>query len=378
MHVKPRKFLLPGLVAVVALLGSTVIPAAADPATCQKTIVRKLLVVKKKHLTQHVKCIDRQNKGLLSGPCPDLSTAAKIAKAKVLARDSIADACTMGDLAALGFASDCQLESGVSGAEATCAALPVTTPAELADCLSCWKSAELSEYIATLFASHALEVCGGDLSETSPVCSDLDCTTPLPDQRDLGDTGENDCQRDIGKAGIKYLINREKLLEKCALAGGTQSSCLADPEVLEKLATLTLKKDTRIQRCGNRDPVASPPFCCKTTGNMCVAAADREDCEVNLGGQAQEDKICNAGSCDPIMGAKSITWWEFCPESNSCPGTPLSSLNDLKDCVGTAGDAIADELLCWQFPGNGGADWPCPPPDGSPSGAFLDGSYASF
>jgi hypothetical protein len=38
-------------------------------------------------------------------------------------------------------------------------------------------------------------------------------------------------------------------------------------------------------------------------------------------------------------------------------------------------DRWGDELLCLQFPANAGADWPCPAPDGSPSGAFLgDGS----
>jgi len=52
----------------------------------------------------------------------------------------------------------------------------------------------------------------------------------------------------------------------------------------------------------------------------------------------------------------------------------LTTLNDLKSCVGTTGDAVADELLCLQFPGNGGTDWPCPPGPGSPSGAFLDGA----
>ena len=54
------------------------------------------------------------------------------------------------------------------GKEGACAALPVTTPAEFAECLVCWKGAESAEYIAILYASHALEVCGRDLAETSP------------------------------------------------------------------------------------------------------------------------------------------------------------------------------------------------------------------
>ena len=42
-------------------------------------------------------------------------------------------------------------------------------------------------------------------------------------------------------------------------------------------------------------------------------------------------------------------------------GTPLSTLDDIADCVDICADAISDELLCLQFRGNNGADWPCPP-----------------
>jgi len=212
-------------------------------------------------------------------------------------------------------------------------------------------------------------VCAGDLGETSTVCSDLDCTTPLPDQRNLGDTAENDCQRGIAKAGIKYFLSREKVLEKCGLAGGTAASCLGDPKVDAALTKVEAKKSTYIhKKCGNRDPAPSPAFCCRTTGNQCVAAADRDDCETNLGGNVQEDKFCNAGSCDPSPGNKKITWWGYCPESNSCPGTALTTLDDLIACVDTTADAILDELLCIQFP----SGWPCPVSPGSASGAFLD------
>src|SRR6185369_4908836 len=112
--------------------------------------------------------------------------------------EKIAASCSMADLSALGFGSDCQLESGVSGVEAGCAALPVGNPTQFAECLECWKLAELKEFVAIMYASHANEVCGGDLGETSPKCSDLDFTTPLPDQRNVTG-GEYDCQVGIGK-----------------------------------------------------------------------------------------------------------------------------------------------------------------------------------
>ena len=67
-------------------------------------------------------------------------------------------------------------------------------------------------------------------------------------------------------------------------------------------------------------------------------------------------------------GMQTITWWGVCPET----GAALASRNDLIACVDASADQIVDELLCLQFRGNGGADWPCPAPDGSPSGAFPE------
>jgi len=357
-------------VCAAALLMACVVPFAdpvqADPAGCQSAIAKQLAKFKKKHLKEHVKCLKKENKGTILGPCPDAAAQAKIDDAAGKATAVIAKFCTPADLAGLNFRTDCAYESNTAGAEATCAALPVSVgpdiqPDKLAECLECWKAAELSEYIAILYPSHALGVCGGTTSAQSTACSDLDCTTPLPDQRDLTG-GEGICQHGIGKAGTKYLLKREKVLEKCALEGGTQASCLADSEVQLKLGKIEDKKATKIKnKCGNRDPAPSPPFCCRTgMGNACSVAADRDACVV-MGGTVQEDKTCDMGSCAPTMGNKKITWWAFCPETDTCPGTALSTLDDLTACVDSAADTIIDELMCLQFRGNGGADWPCPP-----------------
>ncbi|HJQ84699.1 MAG TPA: hypothetical protein VKA21_11510, partial [Candidatus Binatia bacterium] len=336
------------LLLVLALAAPLATPAHADPVKCHKTVLSTLRKFKKIYLKANVKCLDAQNIGKISGPCPDASANLKIQTTNQKVVEKISAACTMQDLSDLGFGSSCAFEAATQGIEGSCAALPVTTPAEFAECLKCWKAAELAEYLAILYASHAVEFCGGDLGETSPVCSDLDCTTPLPDQRDLGDTGENDCQRSIGKAGIKYLLTREKVLEKCGLAGGTSATCLADAKVQVALQKAEDKKFAGIKKkCGNRDPVSSAPFCCRTgVGNACSAAADRNDCEVNLGGNVQEGKVCDAGNCDPVPGGGEVTWWVNCPESETCPGTALSTIEDVIDCVDTAADAIVAELLC--------------------------------
>jgi hypothetical protein len=153
----------------------------------------------------------------------------------------------------------------------------------------------------------------------------------------------------------------------------TSAQCLADADVQAKLLAAQTKRGTVIQnKCGNRDPVPSTPFCCKTTGNDCVAATDRTDCTANLSGQVQEGKECGIGSTCDVVPGNQFTWWGNCPESATCPGTLLVSLDDAVGCIDTTAAAVVDELLCLQLRGNGGADWPCPPGDGSPAAAFLD------
>ena len=352
-----------------------VTPAQADPTTCQEAIARQLQKFKKIYLKSHVKCLRLENLGRIGGPCPNQATEDKIDQTTLSVTATIAAACSLGDASSLGFPSDCAFEAATTGAEGDCAdplQHPVTTPEEFAQCLECWKAAEMSEFVALLFASHAQEECGGALDDTSTRCSDLDCTTPLPNQTDLVDSSENDCQTGIAKAGINYLLKREKILEKCALAGGTQTSCL-DPmnlAVAPFLAKAGAAKETLIRRkCGNnRVPTASPPFCCRTgTQNDCdptlsSPVATPQDCTAVAGHFIMENKTCNAMTlnCDSVMGPnKPITWWETCPEGDTCTAT-LATLDDLITCVDTSADTIANELLCFQFPRNTHLDWPCP------------------
>ncbi|MBM4269143.1 MAG: hypothetical protein FJ144_21470 [Deltaproteobacteria bacterium] len=367
MGIRSRRILVPSAVLAVAALGLAASVADADPSRCQSAYVKQLLRLKVKLVRFENRCLDQENDGNVPGPCPDLSTAAKISDLESAVRDKIVSSCSLDDATALGFPASCNLGAASDGAQEACAALPVSNPTEFADCLICWKKAELQRQVATTYGSHAVEVCGGDIGGDSTVCSSLGCTSPLPDQRNLGETGESECQRGIAKGSFKYLVLREKALERCALTGADRAACLADARVLVQLARATEVRDNLIQKkCGNRDPVPSPPFCCRTgMANACSVATSREDCEDVLGGSVQEGKICDMGTCGNAPGNKSITWWGFCPQSATCPGTPLSSLDDLKSCVGTVNDAIIDELMCLQFRGNGGVDWPCPP--GPPS-----------
>jgi hypothetical protein len=356
-------WLLSAAVALGLTWSSVPASAAIDPtALCHKTVVKQLEKYKKVYLKAHLKCLDKENAGDISGPCPDAIASAKISGANSKITLKIATKCTMQQLSDLGYRSDCAYGTPTGGIAGTCAGLPVTTASEFSECMKCWKGAEFARFVATLYASHAEELCGAALDDSSGVCSDVGCTTPRPDQRDINSGGEYDCQRAISKAGFKHLTKREKTLEKCLLkTAGTVATCIADPIIQAKLATLATKTETIIlNKCANRDPVISPPFCCRTgTGQVCSVAATREECTDTLLGTVMEGKVCGIdNNCgNPPGNQKYITWWEHCPDNEPCPGPTLGDINGVIGCVGGTADRIVDGLLCLQFP-NADA---CPP-----------------
>lgn len=361
------------LAGLVALLPALAPPAAADPAVCQKTIARQYAVLAKKTLKGVARCLDRQNTGDQSGACPDATTAAKLDAVRQKVEAKVAATCSTADAAALGFVG-CSfgLPEG-SAAETVCRSLPAGTPGELAACITCWKQADFAEFLAFLYASHAVELCGGVLGLASTTCSQGGCAAfsgvPDPDQRDLGDGGEHDCQRGIAKAGVKYLLTREKLLTGCALAAGTRASCLADPAVALKTGKAAARMQAVIEAaCGSRTPRPDVPFCCRTTGDQCLAAPTRAGCLAG-GGTVEEEATCGpSATCDPVPEAeRHVTWWETCPR-RACGNTAVTTLAELIACTGDKADEIAAGLLCYQFPSPTAA-WICP---SSPSGAFVD------
>src|SRR6185369_5424302 len=130
-----------------------------------------------------------------------------------------------------------------------------------------------------------------------------------------------------------------------------------------KLGKAETQKQTRIKnKCGNRAPSSTTTFCCQCgTGNQCMVIADRGTCAATAGCNVQEGKTCDGGTLKCVPGPHTITWWSNCPESDTCPGTTLTTLDDLIACVDTSADSITDELLSLQFP----TSYPSPtePPD---------------
>jgi hypothetical protein len=321
------------LVALVLVFGvGGIAPVRAEPVACEKTIAKNFAKLAKKTLVGLAKCLDRENTGTVAGPCPDPTTAAKLLLERDKAVVAVPGGCEVGDVAALGFVGGCNfgLPEEDSAVEAACRTLPATTPAEVGICLACWQQADAYEFMALLYASHAVALCDGPPDVFSTVCSAGGCSgapSSSPDQRDLGPGGEYDCQRAIGKAAVKYLVTRRKVLQKCALGGGSRASCLADPRISLVLGKAKDKQADYIEKkCGNRDPVPNP-----------------------------------------LPGSATITWWDGCAP-RACGAYPVTTLEDLHECTEDRADEIVDGMLCTQFPRNGQSDWPCP---SSPSGAFL-------
>jgi hypothetical protein len=308
-------------------------------------------------LTQ-VECIYEVNDLHIPGPCPDAHARAIIGKSAARVHAALAATCSAEDLAALGYGSDCRRGADVpTGVQAACAALPLADGADLARCLLCWQDAWLGQYMAFTYASHAVDLCGGVLDDTSPTCMPLPCPAPLPDQRNLSDPPEDDCQRGIGRATTKFIMKRQQVLDACALSGRTRSDCLADPRVRLVLDTkLAQFRRVFARECEEQRPVLSSPFCCRcAVGGMCIDAADRPACEA-AGCDVLEDFSCEAGACARLP-QPVLTWWTHCPEGRvwECPGVPLASLDDMMNCIGSGTVHLVEELLCLRFPGAG--DW---------------------
>src|SRR5207249_4981491 len=154
------------------VLATSVAAQTTDPVKCHKEVVKRLANYKKTYLKAVEKCLDRENEGKAPGPCPDALATFKINKTVLKAEATIPLKCSLTDLTTtLGYRSDCAYEAATTGVEGTCAAKPVTTPAEFADCLVCWKGAALAVFVVLLYASHANEVCQSDLRASAPVRS---------------------------------------------------------------------------------------------------------------------------------------------------------------------------------------------------------------
>jgi len=293
---------------VVACLAgrANAVPLSKDAAGCQRALARGLARFERAKLKAWSRCLDDVLRG---NACDAAARDAAIAVAVGKAKRTIATKCTDVLLfttqpAGVGFAQSCQLEPApLEPAEQSCAALAVTSTDQLADCLVCWKEAELDEW---------LRVVHPCLSAQVPAGSALACGTPPGGCPDPADTATVTCLRTIASAGTRWLGTKQKRLGAClnAVRAGTRTPPCPDPPTAAKLATAAQKAQRAIaSKCPSLPP-----------------------------------------------------WWDVCPTDSTAPcDQTIASVADVGTCVvvGAAG-AIVDELLCWQYPGASADGISCP------------------
>src|SRR5689334_20181096 len=125
--------------ALVCAIGVRPTTAATDPnVLCQRTVVKQLEKFKKTHLKVYRNCLDKENRGDVSG-CLDLVSAAKLDGTKLKVSAAIAKKCTLANLTAVGYRSDCHYGASTAGVGGTCFNMPVGDATQFANCMMCWK-----------------------------------------------------------------------------------------------------------------------------------------------------------------------------------------------------------------------------------------------
>ena len=293
----------PALVLLATLAAG---PVAAQPldqpaVRCQRVIGKWGSKYKVTAISASLTCYDALLRG---GTCNTANRDARIASRLEKFANNVRRSCPNPQLfsappAGLGFPQSCVLEPfGLEPGEQACAALTVTDGDSMARCLACWKLAEVNELFKIGYPCVAAQI---------PQGSTLDCgTAPASCPTDPKTIA---CIRGFGKAAARFVITKEKALEKClnnVLRGKIPGPC---PDA---------KAQTFIMKGLNKLNVA----------------------ELHCTG--------------------TPPWWDVCPES--CSQT-ISSLDDIRTCLAGAAEDITDELLCLQYPSAGTHGITCPPAD---------------
>ena len=268
---------------------------------CQQAIGREGQKFKKAKLKAWQKCL---NAHLDGKPCDTAARDAAISAAENRFVTNVGKHCT----AAVAFTAP---PDGV-GFPQSCdfEAGPLEPAEEACRSLPVTNAAELTRCLICWKQAELhelLQILFACLANQIPAGSDLNCGTPPP--ACPTDKGAILCSKAIGKAGMNFFIAKEKAVEQCldGVNKGKPGPC-PDANALAKINAAEQKKVAQIQKC-----TQAPP------------------------------------------------WWDVCPES--CQLT-IGSVADITSCIDTAGEEIADEVVCQQYRGAAGHGITCPPGDG--------------
>ncbi len=300
--------MLPGArrLAPVLLFALTVGPAAAQPLDqpairCQRVIGKWGSKFKVTAISASRQCYEAILRG---GTCDTANRDARIALRLEKFARNLKRSCPNAQLfsappVGLGFPQNCVLEPfGIEPGEQACAALTVTDGESMGHCLACWKLAEVNELFKIGYPCVAAQI---------PQGSDPDCGTPpasCPTDKD-----SINCIKGFGKTAARFVITKEKAIEKClnnVLRGKIPGPC-PDAKAQTYITKALAKIDAAQLHCKGTPP-----------------------------------------------------WWDVCPES--CSQT-ISTLDDIRTCLTGSAEDITDELLCLQYPSAGSHGITCPPND---------------
>jgi hypothetical protein len=279
--------------ALVAALALATTAHAGDPLKCKKEIAKdfaKYVQAKTKALQ---KCREKIVKNQILGPCPDAVAAPKIAKAETKMRLGIGKqcggslkSCTDGDAVALG---DIGWDIGTcpNFENGTCNNA-ITNCDGISDCLACVGEAAVDQAIGLYYDGLVV----GEFGSGGVV---------------------NKCQIAIGKNAAKFLVAKNKALQKCE--DGVLKATVVGP------CPDAVKAQPKIDKAQT-----------KMQAGICKAC----------GGA---DKLCD-GIND--LDAATIGFASSCPDvtvpgGSACLGT-VTSLQDIRDCVTCVNEYKADCL----------------------------------
>ncbi|MEO6028930.1 MAG: hypothetical protein ABIR79_18865 [Candidatus Binatia bacterium] len=219
--------------------------ASADPATCRRSVNSNLAKYAQAKLKLLQKCEESIVRGTISGPCPDVSTTAKLTKAAGKLRRAVSQRCGGLDRnCGIGGDDDSLASIGWNigacpGLETANCSNGITDCNDIVDCLTCVGDAAVEQVV--------------DLS--------YDALNPSPPGGDL-----NRCQAAIGKSMARFVAAKSKALAKCedkALKGAA-GPCPDASKTAPAIARAATKLQTAICRacggpnrlCGGGDDIA--------------------------------------------------------------------------------------------------------------------------
>jgi hypothetical protein len=229
-------------VAALAVLALDAGPAAADPATCRRSINANLGKFVQAKLKLLQKCEDSVVRGKIAGPCPDAATATKITRAAGKLRRAVSQRCGGLDRNC-GLGGDDETLASIGwnvgscpGLETAACSNPISDCNGVVDCIDCVGQAAVDQAVNLSYGSFA----------PSAVATDI-----------------NRCQAAIGKSMARFYATRAQTLAKCedkVLLGSQAGPCPDAAKSAPKIARAAAKVQTSIcKACGGPDRLCGTP-----------------------------------------------------------------------------------------------------------------------